>query len=156
VQLATTSGRVAAVHLHLNPTVLDSSADQAAEVAGFGYVPASLARALAVASDLVETGYTPSARAGPPRGRRGPHLPFPGCTRTAHRCDLDHTIPWPDGPTAAANLGPLCRRHHQFKQSEGVRVEQISPGQFRWTLPTGHHYTVTPDHIDPDGFEPDG
>ena len=39
----------------------------------------------------------------------------PGCMVPAERCDIDHREPWPEGPTTAANLGPLCRRHHTFK-----------------------------------------
>src|SRR5699024_2924646 len=40
---------------------------------------------------------------------------FPTCSTPAARCDLDHHTPWPDGPTNAANLHYLCRRHHQLK-----------------------------------------
>ena len=39
----------------------------------------------------------------------------PGCMVPAGRCDQDHRIPHPEGPTTAANMGPLCRRHHIFK-----------------------------------------
>ena len=39
----------------------------------------------------------------------------PGCMVPAGRCDQDHRIPHPEGPTTAANMGPLCRRHHTFK-----------------------------------------
>jgi uncharacterized protein DUF222 len=40
---------------------------------------------------------------------------FPGCRAPATNCDVDHTIPWPCGPTAASNLKCLCRRHHLLK-----------------------------------------
>lgn len=39
----------------------------------------------------------------------------PGCTVSAERCDLDHRVPWPTGPTTASNLMALCRRHHRMK-----------------------------------------
>jgi hypothetical protein len=39
----------------------------------------------------------------------------PGCMVPAGRCDIDHRIPYPDGPTHGENLGPLCRRHHSMK-----------------------------------------
>ncbi|WP_380176394.1 HNH endonuclease signature motif containing protein [Kineococcus sp. DHX-1] len=39
----------------------------------------------------------------------------PGCVRPAADCDLDHVVPWPDGPTTADNLQALCRTHHRFK-----------------------------------------
>lgn len=33
----------------------------------------------------------------------------------AERSDLDHQVPWPVGPTEAADLWALCRRHHRMK-----------------------------------------
>ncbi|KAA1376351.1 HNH endonuclease signature motif containing protein [Aeromicrobium fastidiosum] len=39
----------------------------------------------------------------------------PGCVVPAERCDIDHRVPWPHGPTRGDNLGPLCRRHHTYK-----------------------------------------
>ncbi|GAB3466946.1 HNH endonuclease signature motif containing protein [Kineococcus endophyticus] len=39
----------------------------------------------------------------------------PGCVRPAADCDLDHVVPWPEGPTTADNLQALCRTHHRFK-----------------------------------------
>ena len=33
---------------------------------------------------------------------------FPGCKVPATHCDVDHSIPWPYGPTAASNLKCLC------------------------------------------------
>jgi len=37
---------------------------------------------------------------------------FPGCDAPADVCDVDHTIPYPVGPTQATNLKCLCRKHH--------------------------------------------
>lgn len=51
----------------------------------------------------------------------------PGCIRSARSCDLDHRVAYPEGPTSAQNLHPLCRRHHRMK----------SHGFLRWTLPSG-------------------
>ena len=39
----------------------------------------------------------------------------PGCMVPAGRCDMDHRIAHPDGPTTGDNMGPLCRRHHNLK-----------------------------------------
>lgn len=76
---------------------------------------------------------------------------YPGCRRTARRCDLDHTIPHPDGLTVAGNLAALCRRHHRAKQSGAWTVKQTDHGVLRWTStitartyrthPRGHHGT---------------
>ena len=40
----------------------------------------------------------------------------PGCCQPVWNCDIDHRIPHDqDGPTAAWNLGPYCRRNHIHK-----------------------------------------
>jgi hypothetical protein len=71
---------------------------------------------------------------------------FPRCRQPAWRGDLDHTIPWPQGPTCPCNLGGLCRTHHQLKQHPGWELTQAAaPGTFTWTTPAGRTYTTTPD-----------
>jgi hypothetical protein len=67
----------------------------------------------------------------------------PVCSTPASSCDLDHTIPHPAGPTAARNLGCLCRHTHRAKQA-GFELVQPEPGVFRWTTPTGRTYTRRP------------
>ena len=70
---------------------------------------------------------------------------FPGCTRPATVADLDHTIPYPWGPTAASNLACLCREHHLLKTFwAGWTSRQFSDGTLVWTDPTGHTYTTYP------------
>jgi len=68
----------------------------------------------------------------------------PACNAQAVYCDLDHTVPYPDGPTCQCNLDPKCRRHHRCKQAAGWTVEQPAPGVARWTVPSGRTYTTTP------------
>jgi hypothetical protein len=68
----------------------------------------------------------------------------PACNAQAVFCDLDHTVPYPDGPSCQCNLAPKCRRHHRCKQATGWKVEQPEPGTFRWTVPSGRTYTTTP------------
>jgi hypothetical protein len=68
----------------------------------------------------------------------------PACDAQAVFCDLDHTVPYPDGPTCQCNLAPKCRRHHRCKQATGWKVEQPAPGSFSWTVPSGRTYTSTP------------
>jgi Domain of unknown function (DUF222) len=70
---------------------------------------------------------------------------FPGCRRPARRCDIDHTMAFErGGPTCLCNLGPLCRRHHRCKQTEGWNLSQDTPGEFCWTTPSGRQYTTRP------------
>ncbi|WP_418004378.1 DUF222 domain-containing protein [Mycobacterium sp. PDNC021] len=74
---------------------------------------------------------------------------FPGCDQPATACDLDHTIPWPAGPTHPGNLSPKCRKHHLLKTfysgPEGWRDRQQPDGTIVWTAPTGHTYTSVPE-----------
>ena len=69
---------------------------------------------------------------------------FPGCSRAAHRCDLDHLIPWPAGPTHPGNLGPLCRLHHLLKTFGGWTPTAKPDGSIGWSAPTGHTYSKAP------------
>jgi predicted CxxxxCH...CXXCH cytochrome family protein len=68
----------------------------------------------------------------------------PGCHNPAVTADLDHTVPWPAGPTDQCNLAPRCRTHHRAKQAPDWKVEQIRPGVTRWTLPSGRTHLTTP------------
>jgi hypothetical protein len=72
---------------------------------------------------------------------------FPGCRQPAHRCDLDHQVPYPDGPTAADNLCCLCRAHHRLKHHTPWRVRRLPDGTLEWTSPTGHRHTVKPEPL---------
>lgn len=69
---------------------------------------------------------------------------FPGCRRSAHRCDLDHTVRYPDGPTTPGNLAALCRRHHRLKHRGGWTLHQLPDGVLEWTSPTGRTYQTYP------------
>jgi hypothetical protein len=68
----------------------------------------------------------------------------PACNAQAVYCDLDHTVPYPDGLTCQCNLAPKCRRHHRCKQAAGWTVEQPEPGVLRWTVPSGRMYATAP------------
>ncbi|HEU0101094.1 MAG TPA: DUF222 domain-containing protein, partial [Mycobacteriales bacterium] len=48
---------------------------------------------------------------------RRPLCEWPGCGMPARRCDMEHDLAWPAGPTCGCNLGPCCRRHHRVKQT---------------------------------------
>jgi len=75
---------------------------------------------------------------------------FPGCGRTAKRCDVDHTNEWQyGGDTAHNNLAHLCRKHHRLKSLTDWKVEQVGDGILRWTSPTGKIYETEPEEIIP-------
>jgi uncharacterized protein DUF222 len=95
-----------------------------------------------------EPGYRPSRRLQHLIRARTATCPAPGCGASSHYCDIDHTIPWPEGPTAEDNLGPPCRHHHRAKQAPGWTLEQPEPGVFRWTTPSGRVYETRPTRYD--------
>jgi hypothetical protein len=93
-------------------------------------------------TDLAEKRYRPSAALDRAVRAREATCRFPGCRRAADSADtdLDHTIAWPKGPTSAANLAVLCRRHHRLKHTAGWNVELDISGVMTWTTPTGRTY----------------
>jgi hypothetical protein len=88
--------------------------------------------------------YTPSRKLAHLVRARTATCDAPGCAAQAVHADLDHTVPFPTGPTDQCNLGPKCRRHHKAKQTPGWNVEQPEPGVIRWTLPSGRTHTTRP------------
>ena len=68
---------------------------------------------------------------------------FPGCTRPARMCELDHTIRHPDGPTCVCNLAPQCKHHHNLKHhAPGWHLTNHANGTLTWTTPTGQRLDV--------------
>ncbi len=59
----------------------------------------------------------------------------PGCSQPAHRCDLEHLVPHPQGPTSANNLGPVSRRCHNAKTYGGWTLTPHPDGSVTWTSP---------------------
>ena len=106
-------------------------------------------RTVASATDLgAVTRYRPSAAIDEFVRMRAMTCMFPGCDQPATACDVDHTIPWPAGPTHPGNLSPKCRKHHLLKTfysgPDGWRDRQQPDGTIVWTAPTGHTYTSVP------------
>jgi hypothetical protein len=62
-----------------------------------------------------EPGYRPSAAMQAFVRMRDLTCRFPMCDVPADRCDIDHAIPWPFGPTHPSNLRCECRKHHLLK-----------------------------------------
>jgi hypothetical protein len=90
-----------------------------------------------------EPGYTPSRALADFVRCRDLTCRFPGCDEPATGCDLDHTVPHGDGgPTHAANLKALCRRHHLLKTFWGWRDQQLPDATVIWTSPSGQTYVT--------------
>ena len=95
-----------------------------------------------------EPRYRPSARLAEFVRLRDLFCRFPGCDVPADRCDIDHTVAWPVGPTHASNLKCLCRTNHLMKTfwggAGGWRDAQLADGTVIWTAPDGRTYTTRP------------
>ena len=70
---------------------------------------------------------------------------FPTCTAPTERCDIDHIIPAPHGPTEGANLRHLCRRHHRAKTFGAFGVTNDN-NDYRWSL-NGRTYSVDDEQL---------
>ncbi len=75
---------------------------------------------------------------------RDGHCVFPGCTRDARTCDLDHIVAYdkdgPPGQTHPGNLACICRRHHRAKTAGRWRYRRTPNGDYAWTSPRGTTY----------------
>jgi Domain of unknown function (DUF222) len=92
-----------------------------------------------------EPGYRPSADLERFIRCRDMTCRFPGCDCPAEFADIDHTIPYPIGPTHASNLKCLCRKHHLLKTFwTQWRDEQYPDGTVVWTSPSGRKYVTRP------------
>ncbi len=155
------------VQVTIDLATLLGLADRPGELAGYGPIPASAARALAADGnwrrlvtdpltgallDYGRTTYTPPAALVDFLLARDGTCRFPGCSLPAVRCDLDHGVAWEDGGgTDRDNLGPLCRRHHRLKTHTGWALRRNADASVTWTSPAGAIYTLPPPTIPPDG-----
>ncbi len=144
--------------------------DYPGELVGHGPIPAGVAREIAAQGtwrrlltdpasgtllDYGRTTYTPPAGLADFVRARDLRCRFPTCGQPATTADLDHTIPYPDGPTSEHNLHASCRRHHRLKtHTPGWDVDQHPDGRITWTTPTGHIHTSHPHDYRPDPHPP--
>jgi hypothetical protein len=154
------------VHITVPISTLMGVADEPGELAGYGPVPAELARQIAADPNSVwrrlltdpasgtlldygTTTYRPPAGLDRHVRARDGTCRFPGCRQSAWKCDLDHGVPHPDGPTSECNLAGLCRYHHDLKTSGRWHLRHGPGAVLTWTSPTGHRYQTAPATLDP-------
>lgn len=88
--------------------------------------------------DYGRTTYRPPAALNDKVRARDAMCRAPGCTRSAEKADLDHTLAWEDGgETSEANLVTLCRRHHNLKTHLDWSYEQMPDGSVIWLTADG-------------------
>ena len=139
------------------PTLL-GLAENPGQLAGYGAIPASIARQLAAdgnwqrfisdpaTGNLLDFGrekYTPPQELVDYLLARDRVCRFPGCRRTGQSSDIDHAHSWDSGgETNPANLGLLCRRHHRLKTHGGWSLESNPDGSCLWKSPKGKSFFV--------------
>jgi hypothetical protein len=133
-------------------------AENPGQLAGYGAIPASVARRLAAdgnwqrfvsdptTGNLLDFGrekYTPPQELVDYLLARDRVCRFPGCRRTGQNSDIDHAHSWETGgETNPANLGLLCRRHHRMKTHGGWSLESNPDGSCTWKSPKGKTFFV--------------
>jgi hypothetical protein len=139
------------------PTLL-GLAENPGQLAGYGPIPASVARELASdgrwkrfitepqTGNLLDFGresYEPPQHLKDFLIARDRTCRFPGCRRSALLSDLDHAESWESGGTTSPdNIGALCRRHHRLKTHDGWKIESFSDGSCTWTSPLGKSFST--------------
>lgn len=138
-------------------STLEGRSNNPGYLPGFGAVPAAMLRErlatarlrpVALPQPCAEAGYRPSAALARFIRCRDLACRFPGCDVPAQHCQIDHTIPWPMGPTHPSNLKLLCVFHHLLKTfwigEGGWSDQQLPDGTVAWRAPSGRTYTTTP------------
>jgi hypothetical protein len=145
----------AVIHVLAEAATLEATSDKPGYLLGFGVLPAESVRTLATSATLKpvtiptnesapDPGYRPSATTAQFLRWRDLTCRWPGCDVPVGRCDIDHTAPWPDGPTHPSNNKPYCRTHHLLKTFCGWTDQQLPDGTIVLTAPSGHTYTTEP------------
>jgi hypothetical protein len=144
----------AVIHVLAEQATLDGTSDTPGYLPGFGVLPAESVRAVAKSATLQplqvpaaappDPGYRPRAKTLEFIRWRDLTCRWPGCDRPVERCDVDHTVPYPLGPTHPSNNKPYCRTHHLLKTFCGWCDQQSPDGIINLTAPTGHIYATEP------------
>ncbi|KRD06824.1 hypothetical protein ASE48_12800 [Mycobacterium sp. Root265] len=147
------------IHVLAEQATVTGASPKAALIPGYGVVhaeqiqemvPHAEVRPVPIAADLgIEGGYQPSRKLADFIGCRDLTCRWPGCNVPVGRCDIDHTVPWPYGPTHPSNTKLYCRIHHLIKTFHcgpgGWTDQQHPDGTITITAPNGRVYTTMPD-----------
>ena len=142
------------IHVLAEQSAVNGDSQAPGYLPRFGPVPSTLLRDLAGVAKTKplslpkarrEVGYRPSVALAEFIRFRDLTCRFPECDQPAEACDIDHTVPFPVGPTHPSNLKLLCRYHHLLKTFYSEWQDRQEPdGTVVWTSPSGHTYTTKP------------
>lgn len=69
----------------------------------------------------------------------------PGCTVPASQCDIDHDIPYPDGPTDVRLMSGKHRQHHEIRTAGfWIAVRDPNDATIAWRTGAGRNYVTYP------------
>jgi len=147
------------LHVLAEQAAVDGESSNPGYLPGFGAVPAPLLRELVDSGQAklkpldipppdCEPRYRPSTALAEFVRWRDLTCRWPGCDEPAARCQIDHTVPYPLGPTHPSNNKLYCPHHHLLKTfyvgEGGWSERQLPDGTLILAAPTGHVYITTP------------
>jgi hypothetical protein len=111
---------------------VQGSSDKPGYLPGYGAIPATTVREMAKhaslrpvpnAKDLLaEPQYRPSAALARFIRDRDLTCRWPGCDQPAIGCDIDHTVPYPHGPTHPSDTKCYCRIQQRLRTFRPCRL----------------------------------
>ena len=130
---------------------VEGTSDKPGFLPAYGAIPAARVRELAKNAKLrpvvipkdvaAEPQYRPSAGLARFIRCRDLGCSWPNCNAPAEVCDIDHTTPYPLGPTHPSNCKLYCRVHHLLKTFYcglgGWTERQLADGTLILTSPAG-------------------
>ena len=161
-------GRRPQIRVVVAATTLLGLDDLPGELVGYGPVTAEVARRIAAGGtwrrlltdprtgrfdELSATTYEPPQDMQDHVTERDGTCIGAGCRMPADRCDLDHRIPHPRGPTSAGNLDTWCRTEHRVKTVTDTVITRLPDGDRVIRYPSGRSCPLPVDPVldDPDG-----
>lgn len=154
---AATSEKSSAVVIHVlaETGTVEGTSSKPGYLPGYGAIPAEAVEQLAKRAKVrpvsipkrdaaAEPQYRPSAALSRFIRNRDLTCRFPGCDRPAWSADIDHTVPYPLGPTHPSNNVCYCRLHHLLKTFSSWKERQLHDGTVEFTSPNGRVYSTEP------------
>jgi hypothetical protein len=146
------------IHVLAEAATVEGHGTRAGFVPGYGPLPPAMVRAVAKTARLrpvripkdaaTEPQYRPSAALAQFVRNRDLTCRWMGCDKPAWQADIDHTVPYPLGPTHPSNNSCFCRFHHLLKTFHcgpgGWTVTQLPEGTLVFTSPSGRVHPTEP------------
>jgi hypothetical protein len=145
------------IHVLAEAATVEGTSDKPGYLSGYGALPAATITELAkrarlrpviIPTPTPQPQYRPSTALGEFIRCRDLTCRWMGCDKPAWTADIDHTVPYPLGPTHASNNACYCRFHHLLKTffcgPGGWSERQLPDATIIFTSPSGRRYSTTP------------